>query len=201
LYSAIDRRELGVINSAVRGFCQKHYEFRSFKRYLKDHQIDLTGSVILDAGCGSGYSSQLIVEGLQPKELYAFDVLPEEIELARCRNLPVNFFVGDICDTLLPSDRYDAVFAFDVLHHVPEWRFALKELNRVLKKGGVLLVHEPRKRALDNLERILKIQHPVESRFEWPELSGALSEAGFRIVQRRDLYLGLFLTCLCIKDT
>jgi ubiquinone/menaquinone biosynthesis C-methylase UbiE len=200
LYSAIDSKELKVVNGVVRGFCQKHYEFRAFKQYLKDNHIDLTGKVILDVGCGSGYSSQLIMEEFQPKELFAFDVLPEEIELAKQRDLPANLFVGDATDILLPSEKFDAVFAFDVLHHVAEWRIALKEMNRVLKCGGVLLVHEPRKKALDNLERFLKIHHPMESRFEWPELSKGLIESGFRVVARRNLYLGNFQSCLCIKD-
>jgi ubiquinone/menaquinone biosynthesis C-methylase UbiE len=200
LYSAIDIKELRVVNSGVREICQKHYEFRSFKQYLKDNHIDLSNKVILDVGCGSGYSSQLIIEEFQPKELFAFDVLPEEIELAKQRDLPANLFVGDATDILLPSEKFNAVFAFDVLHHVPEWRIALKEMNRVLQRGGALLVHEPRKKALDNLEYFLKIHHPMESRFEWPELSKALVESGFRVVERRNLYLGLFQSCLCIKD-
>ena len=198
--SAIDTRELKLVNSAVREFCQKHYEFRAFKQYLKNNHIDLTNKVILDVGCGSGYSSQLIMEEFQPKELFAFDVLPEEIELAKQRGLQVNLFVGDVTDILLPSGKFDAVFAFDVLHHVPEWHIALKEINRVLKCGGVLLVHEPRKKALDNLERFLKIHHPLESRFEWPELFNGLVESGFRVVERKNLYLRHFQSCLCIKN-
>lgn len=42
-------------------------------------------------------------------------------------------------DIRLPSEKFDAVFIFDVLHHVPEWRSALKEINRVLKACCVLL--------------------------------------------------------------
>ena len=52
MYSAIDSKELRVVNSVVREFCQKHYEFRAFKQYLKYNHIDLTGKVILDVGCG-----------------------------------------------------------------------------------------------------------------------------------------------------
>ena len=200
MYSAADSKEMKLVNSAVREFCQKHYEFRAFKRYLKDSHIDLTGKVILDVGCGSGYSSQLIMEEFQPRELFAFDVLPEEIELARRRDLPATLFVGDVTDISLPSERFDAVFAFDILHHVVGWHVALKEINRVLKCGGVLLLHEPRKKSLDNLERFLKVHHPTESRFEWPELSRGLIESGFHVAERSSLYLGLFHSCLCIKD-
>jgi len=199
LEAAIDKKELRLVNSAVRGFCQKHYEFRTFKVHLKKNHIDLTNKVILDAGCGSGYSSQLIMKEFQPKELFAFDILPEEVELAKRRGLAANLFVGDVTDIRLPSDKFDAVFIFDVLHHVPEWRAALREINRVLKSGGVLLVQEPHKKGLDSIERFFKIHHPEESRFEWPEFIEGLEESGFHVVERRKIYLGHFLSCMCIK--
>ena len=198
--TAIDRKELRLVNSAVRGFCQKHYEFRTFRRYLKKHHIDLTNKVILDAGCGAGYSSEMIIKEFQPKELFAFDILPEEVELAKRRCLSANLFVGDVTDIKLPPDKFDAVFIFDVLHHVPRWRAALDEINRVLKSGGVLLVQEPHKKGLDNIERFFKIYHPKESRFEWPEFIEGLEDSGFRVVERRKIYLGHFQSCMCIKE-
>jgi len=200
LDTAIDRKELRLVNSAVRGFCQKHYEFRTFIRYLKKNHIDLTSKVILDAGCGAGYSSEMIIKEFQPKELFAFDILSEEVELAKRRCLSASLFVGDVTDIKLPSDKFDAVFIFDVLHHVPRWRVALKEIYRVLKSGGVLLVQEPHKKGLDNIERFFKIYHPKESRFEWPEFIDGLENSGFRVVERRKIYLGHFQSCMCIKE-
>ena len=198
--AAIDRKELWLVNSAIRGFCQRHYEFRAFKGYLKKNHIDLTNKVILDVGCGAGYSSEAIMEEFQPEELFAFDILPEEVELAKRRRLSANLFVGDVTDIKLPPDKFDAVFIFDVLHHVPGWRAALKEINRVLKSGGVLLVQEPHKQGLDNIERLFRVHHPKESRFEWPEFIEGLEESGFRVVEKRKLYIGHFQSCMCIKE-
>ncbi len=196
---AIDRKELRLVNSAVRGFCLRHYEFRTFRKYLKKNHINLTNKVILDVGCGAGYSLEPIIEEFHPKELFAFDILAEEVKLAKQRGLSANLFVGDVTDIKLPSEKFDAVFIFDVLHHVPEWHAALKEINRVLKSGGVLLVQEPHKKGLDNIERFFKIYHPKESRFEWPEFIDGLEESGFRVVERRKIYLGHFQSCMCLK--
>ncbi len=196
----MDRKEFSYVNCAARNFCQKYYEFRYFKKYLRNHNIDLNKKTILDVGCGSGYSSALIMEEFKPTELFAFDALPQEVELARQRGVTSNLFVGNVVDILLPSNKFDAVFAFDVLHHVPEWMVALKEINRVLKRGGSLLLHEPRKKALDALERFFKVYHPPESRFEWPELLTGLVAAGFRVIEQKKLYLGTFQSCLCLKD-
>ena len=69
----------------------------------------------LVAGCGSGYSIELITKELRPQELVAFDVMPEQIELARQRGLSANVFVGDATNIELPSNKFDAVFVFDIL--------------------------------------------------------------------------------------
>ena len=48
----LDQRELKFINSPIRRFFQKHYEFRVFRQFLKRNGVELTNKVILDAGCG-----------------------------------------------------------------------------------------------------------------------------------------------------
>ena len=195
----MDKKELRFMNSPIRQFFQKYYEFKLFKKYLKKNRINLTNKVILDAGCGSGYSSELIIKEFQSKELFAFDFMPEQIKVAKQRGLSANLFVGDVTDIKLPSEKFDAAFIFGILHHVPGWHRALKEINRVLKTGGVLLVEEPNKKALDDTERYLKICHPKESRFEWTEFINGLKEAGFGIVENKKIYMGHFRSFMCIK--
>jgi len=196
----IDKRESRFMSSPIRQFFLKYYEFLIFKKLLKKNNIDLTNKVILDAGCGPGYSSELIIKEFKPKELFAFDIMQEEVELARQRRLPMNIFVGDINDIQLPSESFDAVFIFCVLHHIPEWRRAIKEINRVLKPGGVFAVEEPDKVTLDRSEHYLKIYHPKESRFEWPEFIKGLKGSGFHIAVSRKIYLGCIKSFICIKS-
>ena len=193
-------RETKFMSSPVRQFFLKYYEFKTVKRLLKKSDIDLTSKVILDAGCGPGYSSEIIIKEFKPKKLFAFDIMEEEVERARQRNLPMEAFVGDITNIKLPSQSFDAVFIFCVLHHLIEWRKAIKEIYRVLKHGGVLLLEEPNKLALDRSERYLNIYHPKESRFEWSELTRGLEESEFRIKISRKIYLGCIKSFVCIKS-
>lgn len=155
--------------------------------------------VILDAGCGCGYSTELIIKEFQPEEIFAFDIAPNQIELTKQRKLSVNLFVGSMTDIKIPSEKFDAIFIFGVLHHVPEWRRALKEVNRMLKPGGVLLVEEPNKRTLDRAERYWKIYHPKESRFKWPEFIKGLEDNEFHVVENKKIYADRLRSFMCIK--
>lgn len=154
---SVEQMRLGRIkflamNNPLKRWLQKHVEFRVFRRHLEKHHVDLTGKAILDAGCGSGYGTELIAAALAPRQLVAFDLMPEQIALTRRRKLDVQFFVGDMTRVDLPDGAFDGAFIFGVLHHIPHWRQALREMARLLKPGGVLLVEEPR------------------ARFDWPEL-------------------------------
>ncbi len=195
----MDRKELMFVNSSIREFFQKHYEFRIFKKFLTTNNIDLHNRVIVDAGCGSGYSSELLVKEFQPRELFAFDVMPEQVERARKRGLPATFFVGDVTAIDLPSQKCDAAFVFAFLHHVPQWKKALQELERILKPGGVLLIEELGKKTVDDAERYLRVYHSKESRFEWPEFIKGLEEAGFSIIEDRMIYVGHGRSFMCVK--
>jgi len=179
------RIQLGVVNSRIRQLFQKYYELGVIKRHLDRNQIDLAGKTILDAGCGSGYSSEIILQEFQPKDLYAFDVAPEQIELVKGRELPLKAFVGDIAKANLAPDRFDAVFTFGVFHHVPDWHRALEEMNRVLKPKGVLLGGE------------LTKEESVG--FEWGKFVADVEKAGFQMVEDEGIYLGYFRSFMCIK--
>lgn len=173
------------------------YEFRAFLKHLKKHSIDLTGKAILDAGCGPGFSTELISREFRPSRLVAFDLMPEMVDLARKR-IAAEFFVGNIAATGLPSETFDAVFILDVLHHEPEWRKSLDEMARVLKPGGVLLVEEP-SNLLVRLGNLFDMHHPPEAMFGWGEFEGALKSTGFEILGNSRLSLGLFRNYLCRK--
>jgi len=192
--------ELLAMNNPARRLLQRHVEMRAFSSMLQDAGIDLAGARVLDAGCGSGYSTRLITERLRPREVVAFDLMPEQIERARKRHGALaQFSVGDLTRISHPDASFDAAFVFGVLHHVPDWQAALAELARVLRPEGVLLVEEIHGRFVDFEDRFLFTEHPRSARFDWPQFRQALDIAGFLVAHERALASEVFRSFLCRK--
>ncbi|CEH17235.1 3-demethylubiquinone-9 3-methyltransferase [Ceraceosorus bombacis] len=59
---------------------------------------------------------------------------------AKARGLSIDYVVGDALDLPLPSDTYDGVLCSDTLEHLFDLDTALKEMARVLKPGGILVL-------------------------------------------------------------
>jgi len=173
--------EFLAMNNPLRKWSQKNVEFKTFKHQLKKAGIELNGKVIMDGGCGSGYSTELIVNEFHPSRIFAFDFMPEQIALAKKRKLNVDFAVGDLTKIDAANGTFDAAFIFGVLHHIPEWAEALSQTSRVLKPGGVLLVEEPK------------------YRFDWNTFESGIKQAGFEIVDMEKRFFGDFHIYLCRK--
>lgn len=175
--------EFRMMNNPVRRWFQRSVEFPIFLQMLKQQSIDLFGKSFMDAGCGSGYSTKLIIEKFHPSRITAFDLMPEQIKIARTRRLAVDFRVGDATRIESADASVEAVFIFGILHHIPSWKKALEEMSRVLKPRGVLLLEEP---------YFIK-------RYDWPEFETGIEDVGFSILERRPWLMGYFRSYLCLK--
>jgi ubiquinone/menaquinone biosynthesis C-methylase UbiE len=171
----LGRFEFLAINSPVREWRMKHQEFPLLHEMLDIHGIDLSGKIIVDIGCGSGYSTGLLLRQFEPSRVIAFDIMPEQIKLAKKRSLNVDFKVGDATAIDMPDSSCDAVLDFCILHHASPWRKALSESARILVPGGTMFIEEPH-----------------EETFGWDEFESGIHEAGFRILEERQRCFGFF---------
>jgi len=100
------------------------------------------GKRVLDAGCGTGYGSELIAaEGAAT--VVGVDIDEEAIETAKTGQTAATFVVADLRE--LPTDlgEFDLVVCFEVLEHLDEPEAALDALARVLARDGILVVSSP----------------------------------------------------------
>ena len=197
---AMDRLDTILVNSPVKRFGQRFFEFPVLDRFLKQEKIDLRNKVILDAGCGAGFGMETIYRFYAPKELHAFDIIPEEVELAKKLKIPANVFLGNVLDTKLPDEKFDAAFIFEVLHHVPKWRDALREMNRIMKPGAALLIIELSKFGVKFAKTFFGLTHPMEASFEWRVFLKGLKDTGFTVKRLRYFVWQGFGFFLCVKN-
>lgn len=197
---AIDTLDKIFVNSPLKRFMQKYFEMVVFKKFIKINEIKMFNNSILEIGCGSGYGLYLIQKGFHPSRLYGFDILPEQVLKARKRDLNAQISIGDATNIKYPANKFDIVFVFTVLHHIPEYPKALKEISRVLKPGGYLFIDELNKSLLDFFDKFFGVNHPEESRFMWNDFYRAIKNAKMIIIDKKIIPIGFGLF-LCQKKS
>ena len=131
------------------------------------------GMTVLDYGCGAGENCVLLAK--QGCKVIGMDLSPELIALAEQRMAlhgihdRYEFRVGSCHETGLQDHSLDGVFAIAILHHL-DLNVAAREIKRILKPGGFLILQEPlRDNSLARLaRRIFPATGPDISPFERP---------------------------------
>ncbi|GAB4447104.1 MAG: hypothetical protein OHK0036_00930 [Bacteroidia bacterium] len=98
----------------------------------------------LEIGCGSGLFTEKVFNKTNAR-IMAIDLSPDLLELARKKQLPsdfVEFREENAMQLSFKDETFDVVYGSSVIHHL-EMEQALKEIYRVLKKGGRIVFAEP----------------------------------------------------------
>ena len=120
--------------------------FHKFYIHREDLAISLldSGNRLLDIGCGDGLL--LIKARNKYKSLYGIDIVFSRVEQAKenFRNAGINDFTAkkeDFNEGLDFEDSFfDAVTMIATLSFIYDPFYSLKEINRVLKKGGLFII-------------------------------------------------------------
>lgn len=108
--------------------------FELVKQYLRP------GDLILDAGCGMG-DMLVRIRKMQDYNAIGIDISADYVAIAQERGLH-----ADVCaieKTPFPKGIFGMVICTDVLEHVLDLNKAVRELLRVLRPGGHLIVRTP----------------------------------------------------------
>lgn len=174
---------------------EAHWWYRSLHRLifqtLETELPDWREKRILDAGCGTGAILQRLGN---PDKNFGIDLAPEAIAFCRERGLE-NVRQADICALPFADDSFDAVICSSVIYH--EWvgdvAMAMREMRRVLRRGGVLIVNVPAFRFLHSAHDVAVM---TARRFRKSEIRDLLLDQNFSI--RRLTYWTTFLFPLAV---
>lgn len=152
----------------------------------------IRGKKILNVGFGSA-SLEKKYFSTHPKKIfqwYAIDISPASVKQAK-KELPRGkFAVGSILELHFSDNAFDTIVSLEVLEHIsPHNTFkALKEMYRVLKPGGYLIISVPLN---EGLEKMIKRGYNPNAhvRIYTPELIKAeLQIVGFTVVKEKLLF-------------
>lgn len=122
--------------------------FRSFKQDYRLRSlvknISLNSGKMLDIGCGGGVLTESLPYYFPKAYIYGCDVSKTAIFYAKkLGSGKVTFNI--IKNKKLPykDSFFDVCICFDVMEHVPDVEFFLREIKRVLKKGGKFFLIVP----------------------------------------------------------
>ncbi|MDO8659044.1 MAG: class I SAM-dependent methyltransferase [Candidatus Parcubacteria bacterium] len=95
---------------------------------------------VLDIGCWTGQLEKLILQ--ETKELIGLEPDNDAVRVAKKTIPGVSFFVGTAEKLPFKDNSFDTIIFLDVIEHIPAQTelTCLKEINRVLKPKGILIL-------------------------------------------------------------
>ena len=132
---------------------------------------------ILDIGCSTGVLLETLAS-IGFTDLIGVDVSKEAVK--GCRERGHSCRLGDVSSLPFPPGAFDIVISSDVLEHVKDDMVALKEMQRVLRSNGIVIIFVPAHESLWDAHDTVN-QH--YRRYRLPLLVGSMTKAGFKIVR------------------
>lgn len=169
--------------------------------------LDVGGNrkLILDAGCGSGYSALLLWKDFLKDHDYLGVDISDAVWVAKKRfeeaNVDGDFLKSDIVNLPVHDNSVDIIFSEGVLHHTDSTEGAIKYLSKKLKKDGLFMFYVYSKKAVirEFTDDYIREQiRPLKDEAAWDALESltklgkALGELNVELDVPEDIpYLGI----------
>ena len=136
------------------------------------------GETAADIGAGTGFVTEgLIQKGLRVLAIDQSETMQEEMKRKFADAEGVEYHVGEAEKLPVPDDSVDYAFANMYLHHVERPLEAIKEMARILRPGGKLVITDMDEHEFDFS---IKEHHDRWMGFKREDISQWLKEAGLK---------------------
>jgi ubiquinone/menaquinone biosynthesis C-methylase UbiE len=151
------------------------------------------GSKLLEVGCNTGQYTTLF--GALGYQMSGVDLSDNAIELAKenskSLNLNIDYFQADVEKlSMLEENSFDGIVSFSALRYLSDLKIAFKEIHRVTKKGGVVVLDFPNKHCpwFNILKNRFGVGNHINDHFYTIKvLSTLFEEAGFSGFEARKI--------------
>jgi len=141
-------REVDVLTASTLKHLRERWWSGEFTDFLRETLQPRAGDRILDVGCGAGTAEVRLGQlGISQMRLFGVDLIPTRVAnavaAARAHNIRVRFASADACSLPFKPNAFDSTFCIAVMQHIRDLAGAVRELARVTKSGGRVLIIEP----------------------------------------------------------
>ncbi len=178
------------------------WDFNEFDNLVKGSDLDdgvqlslkyaKKGWKILESGCGSGRA----VKYFQDKgfDIEGVELHAETVTKVNALYPELRIWREDATRVSRPDETYDMILSYGVIEHFIEGPAAiLKEMHRLLKKGGIAIITVP---SVNKVRQKKYVKRPGDLYYKWPsaekffeyrllpeEFESTIKGAGFQIVE------------------
>jgi malonyl-CoA O-methyltransferase len=166
-------------------------------KLILEHFGDLAGKRVLDVGCGKGRFARVLKEQHPEAEIWGLDISEAMLKFVPAG---IQTRAGSMTELPFPDGSFDAAYATESLEHAVEIDVAVREMCRVVKPGGRIVIIDK------NAEQFGKLKTPEWERwFQRKELEKLMGRHCREVSSRFISYWedvapdGLFLAWLATK--
>ncbi|MEK6869821.1 MAG: class I SAM-dependent methyltransferase [Nanoarchaeota archaeon] len=170
------RIEKFFVNSPIFNYFHNKFLVSKFLKSIQDNPKN-----ILEIGCGIGYTTKSLSEKFPNARIIAIDYDEEQIKTANRlhENIKnVKFMQGDATNLKFKNNSFDAVFEFNTLHHIKNYKKAINEIKMALKKNKNFYIIDVSKYFFIPIFRSL---FPAEAYFTKEGMIKKLAKNNFKI--------------------
>lgn len=204
-----DHKLYNIWNKVPVAYYQKGVKNNLFQWLWHTHKINLAKKIIkninfktcLDVGCASGFMISEIAKSYQRAKYFGIDVYDKAIAFAKKSYPNIKFRVGSAEKLPFKANSFDLVLFYETIEHVENPLECLKEIKRILKEDGTLIL------AMDSGSLLFRIiwffwentkgkvwkeahLHP----FHHSKLEQRIKSAGFKIRNKMFSFFGMEVT-------
>jgi 2-polyprenyl-3-methyl-5-hydroxy-6-metoxy-1,4-benzoquinol methylase len=163
-----------------------NFTYRELIKILKPYLEDV--NTVLDIGSGVGTIDFYL--GSRGKEVTGIEISTSAVMLAKKNAKLFNLdkivtFINAAFPSKITSGKYDLVIFSEVIEHLEDDTMALKDIWKILKPGGLLIITTPSKNApLYRLGLLNKFDISVGHlrRYTLPELTMQVEKNGYKVI-------------------
>lgn len=164
MFNKIEKENLRTYSSKAAQELYLHkWTIRKTEKFIFDNYFKKPGK-LLDVGCGAGRTSRYFHR--MGHKVTGIDISKPLIKIAKNKFKDIDFKIMNACQLAFPNNYFDyAVFSFnglDLIHPYEKRLQALREIHRVLKKGGIF-VYSSHNFLPMNLPNILTSKNTLKS--------------------------------------